>query len=54
MVSKREQIAAAIIIIERFSKKQKKPRSVWECKWLQRRKCYGAYDALSRRKRISK
>lgn len=52
MVSKRERIAAAIIIIESLSKKQKKARSVWERKWLQRRQLYGAYDALSRELRM--
>lgn len=52
MVSKREKIAAAIIVIDFLSKKQKKPRSVWERKWIQRRKLHGAYNALSRELRM--
>jgi hypothetical protein len=52
MVSKRKKIAAAIIVIDFLSKKQKKPRSVWERKWIQRRKLHGAYNALSRELRM--
>lgn len=52
MVSKREKIAAAIIVIDFLSKKQKKQRSVWERKWIQRRKLHGAYNALSRKLRM--
>lgn len=52
MVSKRKKIAAAIIVIDFLSKKQKKPRSVWERKWIERRKLYGAYNALSRELRM--
>ena len=52
MISKCEKIAAAIIVIDFLSKKQKKPRSVWERKWIQRRKLHGAYNALSRELRM--
>lgn len=55
MISKREKIATVIIVIGVLSakkKKQKKPRSVWERKWIQRRKLHGACNALSRELRI--
>lgn len=52
MVSKRQKIAAAIIVISVLNKKQKKPRSAWERKWIQRRQLHGAYDTLSRELRM--
>jgi len=47
MGSKREKVAASIIIIDFLNKKQKKPRTVWERKWIQKRQLHSAYSALS-------